>query len=231
MTQLLLDLTPEQAPTLDSFVAGANAELIAQLEALADPHCFDALYLWGAPGCGKSHLLAATVAKAAPRRPVGLLDGAEAGAEIAAAPGALIAMDDVQALAEPAQIALFRTFNAARLAGLALLLAGSEPPARLALREDLRTRIGQTLVFEVKALTDEDKAAALSRHALMRGMRVDEALIRYLLSHGRRDLPSLMAVLDALDRITLEQKRPATLPLLKEIMQAQSDDDHESGSV
>ena len=111
------------------------------------------------------------------------------------------------------------------------LLAGREPPARLKLREDLRTRIGQTLVYEVKPLSDDEKSAALKRHALMRGMKVDEGLVRYLLSRGRRDLNSLMAVLDSLDRATLEQKRPATLPLLKEVMQLQFDTDDESRSL
>jgi DnaA-homolog protein len=231
VTQLLLDLKPEQAPTLDNFVVGGNAELIAQLNTLADAHCFDAIYLWGPEGCGKSHLLAATAARAMRRRPISLLAGADTGAEIAVAPGALIAIDDIQALGEAAQIALFRTFNAARLAGLALLLSGSEPPARLALRDDLRTRISQALVFEVKALSDDDKAAALGRHAEMRGMRVEDGLIRYLLSRGRRDLPSLMAVLDALDRATLERHRPVTLPLLKEVMQPQFDNDNESASL
>ena len=77
----------------------------------------------------------------------------------------------------------------------------------------------------MKPLSDEEKSAALHRHALMRGMRVDAGLVRYLLTHGRRDLPSLMAVLDSLDRATLEQQRPATLPLLKEVMQLQFDND------
>jgi DnaA family protein len=45
--------------------------------------------------------------------------------------------------------------------------------------------------------------------------------VRYLLSHGRRDLPSLLAVLDHLDRTTLERQRHATLPLLKEALQLQ----------
>jgi DnaA-homolog protein len=225
VTQLLLDLKPEQIPTLDNFVAGDNAELVSRLDALADGRSFDAIYLWGPDGCGKSHLLAATVARSTGKRPVCAMKGAEAGAEITAPTGALIAIDDVDALGEPAQIALFKVFNAARLAGFALLLAGPEPPLRLAVREDLRTRIGQMLVFEVKALTDEEKSAALHRHALMRGMRVDAGLVRYLLNHGRRDLPSLMAVLDGLDRISLEQQRPATLPLLKEVMQLQFDND------
>jgi len=55
---------------------------------------------------------------------------------------------------------------------------------RLRLREDLRTRIGATLVYEVKPLSDADKADALRHHAQARGMRVDEALIDYLLRHA-----------------------------------------------
>ena len=229
MSQLLLDLKMEQPPTLDNFVSGANAELISRLRGLTDRGSFDAVYLWGASGCGKSHLLAATIAAA--RRPSLLLAGEATGAEIAIAPGMLLAVDDVHELGEAAQVALFRTFNAARLAGLAILLAGHEPPARLKLREDLRTRIGQTLVYEVKPLSDDEKSAALKRHALLRGMKVDEGLVRYLLSRGRRDLNSLMGVLDSLDRATLELKRPATLPLLKEVMQLQFDTDDESRSV
>jgi DnaA family protein len=221
MTQLLLNLKPEQPPSLDNYVAGGNTELLSRLRGLADRGSFDAVYLWGPSGCGKSHLLAAAVAAASARRPASLLAAAKVATEIAPTPGALLAVDDVAALGDTAQVALFRVFNAARLAGLALLFSGAEPPARLALREDLRTRIGQMLVFEIKPLTDEEKSAALRRHALLRGMRVDDSLVRYLLSHGRRDLNSLMAVLDSLDRATLERHRPATLPLLKEVMQLQ----------
>jgi DnaA family protein len=231
MSQMLLDLKPEQPPTLENFVAGANAELLSRLHDLADSQSYEAVYLWGPEGCGKSHLLAATVAAAAGHRPASFSFAAEVGGDIATAPRMLLAIDDVQQLNEAAQIALFRVFNAARLAGLTLILAGDEPPARLNLREDLRTRIGQTMIYEMKPLSDEEKSAALARHALLRGMKVDVSLVRYLLSHGRRDLPSLMAVLDSLDRATLEQQRPATLPLLKEVMQLQFEEDNEPRPV
>ncbi|MDI6749167.1 MAG: DnaA regulatory inactivator Hda [Rhodocyclaceae bacterium] len=220
MTQLLLDLRPNQPPSFDNFIVGENAELVARLRLLAEPGCFDAIYLWGATGCGKSHLLSATAASALRRRPVLLLSGCRsASADFHAPPGGLLIVDEVDALDADAQVALFRIFNTARLIGLGLLLAGGKPPTKLELREDLRTRIGQTLIYAVKTLNDEEKAAALRRHALERGLKVDDGLVRYLLAHGRRDLPSLMAVLDHLDRTTLERKQHATLPLLKEALQ------------
>lgn len=219
MTQLLLDLQPARPPTLDNFIPGTNRELLARLNALALPTCFDALYLWGPPGCGKSHLLAAVAQQAIRKRPALLLDCRPASADFSAPSGGLLIVDDVDALDETAQIALFRIYNTARMIGLGLLLAGSRPPLQLDLREDLRTRIGQMLIYEVKTLDDAEKSAALRRHAEERGLRIDDALFAYLLAHGRRDLPSLMAVLDRLDRLTLERQRPATLPLLKEILQ------------
>ncbi|MDR2000614.1 MAG: DnaA regulatory inactivator Hda [Zoogloeaceae bacterium] len=231
MSQMLLDLKPEQPPSFDNFVVGANAELLGRLRDLADSQCCESVYLWGPAGCGKSHLLAATAAAAAGHRPAHFFAAADIGSDIVTAPRMLLAIDDAQQLGDAAQIALFRVFNAARLAGLTLILAGDEPPARLRLREDLRTRIGQAMIYEMKTLSDAEKSAALTRHALMRGMKVDIGLIHYLLSRGRRDLPSLMAVLDSLERATLEQQRPATLPLLKEIMQPQLEENHEPRPV
>jgi DnaA family protein len=221
MSQLLLDLELAQPPAFDNYVVGINGELVGRLRALANPACFDMIYIWGPPGSGRSHLLAATAHLAQERRPATLLTGESVGAELPLAPGALLVIDDVDRLAHEGQLALFRVFNSARLVGVSLLLSGSAPPLHLELREDLRTRIGQSLIYEIKALSDDEKSMALSRHALLRGMKVDDGLVQYLLRHGRRDLPSLMAVLDGLDRASLEQQRPTTLPLLKEVMQLQ----------
>lgn len=216
---MLLDLRPAHPPTLNNFVIAANSELVQRLRSLGDARSFEALYLWGPQACGKSHLLAATAELARRKRPVVSLRGAEAGAELTLAPGSLLVIDDVQELAAEAQVALFRAFNAARFLGLALLLAGTEPPLRLELREDLRTRIGQTLIYEIQSLSEEQKASALLRHAIERGMLIDSSVLQYLLRHGRRDLSSLMTLLDSLDRASLEQKRPPTVPLLRELMQ------------
>ena len=217
--QLTLDIRPEQNPTLENFIPGANAELVARLRALAQPRAFDAVYLWGPPGCGRTHLLrAARAAADAAGRRVVLIAGEEAGTELPCPPGGLLIVDDVARLDDSAQVALFRAFNSARLAGLALLMSGPVAPLELKLREDLRTRIGQALVYQVQPLSDEEKAATLHSQASQRGLRVEDDVIGYMLRHTARDLPSLMAVLDALDRASLERKRPVTVPLLKEML-------------
>ena len=217
--QLLLNIRPAESAAFANFIAGANGELLARLAGLTDAGNFDQIYLWGPPGSGRSHLLQATLARAEEaRRPVLALNARQLGDELIPPAGGLIIIDDVDALSDAAQITVFRTFNAARLVGLALLLSGPQPPLLLKLREDLRTRIGAALVYEVKALSDGDKAEALKRHARDRGMPMDAALIEYLLRHGRRDLPSLLAMLDRLDRVSLEQQRLPTLPLLRVLM-------------
>lgn len=212
--QVLPNIRLPQAPTLDNFVIGSNSEVLTALERFASGKESRAHYLWGEPGSGRSHLLGAVAAQMA----AVMLHGADVSGDFTPPDRTIIVVDDVEALSPAAQIALFRCFNDMRPRSLRLLLSGRTSPLQLACREDLRTRIGQALIYEIKPLTDADKASALHWHATQRGMRVDDNVIEYLLRHGRRDLPSLMAVLDALDQQSLEQKRPVTLPLLRDIM-------------
>lgn len=216
MQQLILDIRPDTPKGFDNFVVGANTEVVARLQAATQPDACDLLYLYGAPGSGRSHLLEATRLHAG--RPTLHLQARQAG-DFTPDSGTLVLIDDIEQLDEAAQIALFRCFNAARRDSLALVLAGCAAPLRLPLREDLRTRVGSALMFEIKPLSDAEKARTLVEQAQARGMRLDAELVDYLLRHGRRDLPSLLAVLDALDAASLERKRPITLPLLREMMQ------------
>jgi DnaA family protein len=87
------------------------------------------------------------------------------------------------------------------------------------LRDDLRTRLGWGLVFELVPLADADKPAALAAFANARGFRLEEDAIGYLLAHGRRDMGSLVGALIALDRRSLALQRPITIPLIREWLQ------------
>jgi DnaA family protein len=215
MSQMLLGIAPEWVPTLDNFVAGRNVELLAALRQAADgAAAVRAVYLWGEKGCGRSHLLQAMVAQEAG-------DDAHYAARAVPEAASVVAVDDVEALDDAAQIALFELYNRMREQGGLLLVSGTQAPAHLALRDDLRTRLGWGLVYQVHALSDEEKAEALRQHAGARGFELPQEVIQYLLRHGRRDLPSLLQVLDALDEHCLRLKRGATVPLLKEVMAGQ----------
>jgi DnaA family protein len=91
---------------------------------------------------------------------------------------------------------------------------------QLKLREDLVTRLAWGLVYQVHALTDENKAQALADHATSRGFRLAPEVSDFLLTRARRDLPTLLATLDALDRYSLETRRPVTVPLARELLQS-----------
>lgn len=225
MKQLVLDIRPDAPPTLENFVAGANAELLATVSLLATPATAAQLparhiYLWGMPGSGRSHLLRATVdAARAAGRPAHLLGAEAVDDDLPETAGALLAIDDVDRLAPTAQIALFNAFNRARGNGQSLLLSGPAAALGLQVREDLRTRIGQSLIYEVQPLDDAARAEILATLAARRGLRLADEVVDFLLRHGRRELASLVAVFDALDRASLEHKRPITLPLLRTLIQ------------
>jgi len=119
-----------------------------------------------------------------------------------------------------AQVRAFEAFNRARGEGHSVVAAGSAPPPQLALREDLRTRLGSGLVFQVHPLSDDEKAAALRAQAASRGIALPDEVAAYLLRHLPRSLAMQLAVLDALDRYSLAQKRAVTLPLVREALAA-----------
>lgn len=195
MRQFALDLQPPRVPTFDNFLAGANAEPLAAVRALADGRLAEpVVYLWGEPGCGRSHLLRAAAARG------------------------VVAADDVESLEDDAQVALFVRINAAREGACRVLAAGGAPPARLALRDDLRSRLGGGLVYQLHALTDADKAEYLRAEGARRGLRLGDDVVDYLLARARRDLPFLEAFLAHLDRHALEQQRRVTIPLVREAL-------------
>ena len=218
MKQLVLDLSLTQPATLENFIGSRNAELLARLRDMLDEQSSERLvYLWGAAGSGKTHLLQAFT-HAACR--YGLNAEYVKGVMTKdLSRGAVVALDDVQRLDDAAQIALFNLYNHVREGPGVLLVSGDRAPAQLDLRQDLVTRLGWGLVYQVHPLTDKEKVQALQARAKARGFQLTREVTVYLLRHWQRDLPSLIAVLDALDSYSLETKRPITVPLLREILQ------------
>jgi DnaA-homolog protein len=213
MRQLILDLLPESPPSLDNFVAGGNAQTLALLtEWLAGTRMDTSFCLWGEAGSGRSHLLQASGFT--------YVDAAHYPALKKVLTADQLAVDHVEMLNETGQIALFNHFNRLKMASGMLLTAADQPPAHLALREDLRTRLGSGLICRLLPLSDAEKAEALAAQARERALKLTPEIIDYLMRHAPRDMRTLSAIIVALDQYTLEQKRAVTLPLLRELLQS-----------
>jgi DnaA family protein len=216
MKQLVLDLGAEPAQSLDTFQVGANAEMAHLMHLFAERSSREHFaYLWGDTGAGKTHLLHGLSASPGARY---IAADAPAADFLHAPDVTLYLLDDCDRLSPQRQIDAFALFNQIREHGAYMVCTGPVPPAVLQVREDLRTRMGWGLVYQIHGLSDDQKIEALTHAAEARGLTLSASVLPYLLSHFKRDMRSLSTMLDALDQYSLETQRPVTLPLLRDLL-------------
>ena len=196
MEQLLLNIKLPIKKTLDNFIVGNNKECFNSLKnfILADNNIFF-IYLWGEKGCGKSHISEAIMNKN------------------------ITVVEDIDQADNEKQIEIFNLYNDHKASHKKLLVTGNNNPTKMLLRDDLASRLSWGLVYKLNLLSDIEKKLALNQYSKDRGLNLKYEIIEYLLRHYKRDLHSLIATLDVLDRWSLKTKRPITIPLLKEITQ------------
>src|SRR5690242_17313861 len=159
MKQLPLDIGLARAPTLATFLAGPNeaAWKHLQLWATSPTRSPVPTYLWGAPGSGKTHLLKAVQESLREQGArTGWLDPQMAEPPPFDERWAVVLLDDVERYSAVQQHAAFSWFVQAQTLQRGVLAAGALAPARLALREDLRTRLGWGHVFELHVLSEPE---------------------------------------------------------------------------
>lgn len=212
MRQLVLDIRPGAPKQLERFIVGANAEVLHILQQwLTHPQAEPFVYLWGEPGCGKSHLLQALVPQRYYRCHKTMI--------LEPDPDPLLALDDVHLLSPAGAFSLFHRFNERRDTEKRLLTTGPCPPAQLPLPAEVRTRLGWGLVLRLQGLDDLQKQQALQSHAAQLGAHLPEESARYILTHWSRDMTSLFELVQELDRWSVSVHRPViTIPLIRDAL-------------
>jgi len=218
LKQIPLAIGPVPVFTFDNFLPGANGPALAQLLALtpgAPP-----VYLWGPAGSGKTHALRALAQRwQAAGAQLGWYDAETALPWELPSQPSLLLLDDCHRFDEGQQRAAFALFVEAASHGLAIVATGSAPPTDLALRDDLRSRLGWGPTFALHPLSEPETRAALRREADRRGIMMGDEVVEYLLTRFARDLKHLMALLQRLDDFSLAVKRQAvTVPMLKQML-------------
>ena len=210
-------------PSFDNFVPGPNREAVALVQRLAAGRGERYLYLGGAAGTGKTHLLAAAVRAAGGF----YLSPAERGLRpgvmerLEAAP--LVGLDEAGAAAGRPEWerALFRLFDDLEDAGARLVVAARPSPARLGLAlPDLASRLASGPVLHLTALPDAELERVLTARARARGFELDPRVAAYLVSRERRDPRHLLSLLDRLDRHSLAARRRITIPFVRDLLAA-----------
>jgi DnaA family protein len=216
MKQIPLPIGLQPQPSFDNFMPGANAAALQHLRALDATGA--PVYLWGPGGSGKTHLLRGwAAARQAAGQRVGWFDAADRLPWQVQGDWAMVVIDRCDELAAEAQHAAFSVFVEATTLGIQVAAAGRLPPVDLALRDDLRTRLGWGHVFAIEPLPEAETRAALRRVADRRGIFLSDEVMDHLLTHFPRDLGHLMQLLDRLDRFALARARRITLPLLRQM--------------
>ncbi|MGD8932249.1 MAG: DnaA regulatory inactivator Hda [Chromatiales bacterium] len=221
--QLPLGITLRPRVDFSSYIPGRNAEAVARLRQAQDPF----IYLWGGPGCGKSHLLQAVcrqqskledrctyvpLLKIAELQPV-MLEGLE--------DLDLVCLDDLEQLAgmEGWELALFNLFNQLRERHARLLVTAHLPPARLPIRlPDLASRLTWGPCYHLSMLDDDGRLELLIRHARQRGLELSSDTAGYLLQRIPRDIHHLVGVIEQLDAASLAAQRRLTTPFVRKVL-------------
>jgi DnaA-homolog protein len=219
--QLALGVRLRADAVFESFWPGLNGEVVAALQM---PNS-GPLWLWGAPGSGKTHLLQAVCAAAGESAAYFPL-----GRSLALPPQALagfertrvLCVDDVDAVAGDLawEQSLFHLFNEAAELRTRLIFAAAAPPRQAGWSlEDWRSRAGSCVVYQLRELDDEGRVEALRLRAAQRGLQLPYETSEYLLKRMPRDLRSLFDILDQLDEASLVAQRRLTIPFIRDALE------------
>lgn len=219
--QMLLPLVPETLKTFALFLPGKN-QLV--LETLASNTAPQFIYLFGAKGTGKTHLLEAYAAAALEQQkhllflPLKNLPNATDYLKDLPKFDAIL-MDDLDYLTSDLEINLFNLFNELQAQGTPLIVTSTVPPAALNLNlPDLKSRLNSGLSLKLEPLKDEELKAALKLHCKHIGLQLNDKIYDFILNRSERNLDILIKQLKQVADHSLLTRRPVTLMMAKKVL-------------
>ena len=220
MNQLGLPISLDSKMLLDNFLG--NKELLDFIEKLYLDQISAEIYVYGASGLGKTHLLQGAALRAlSDQQSAMYIDCHNALPEhVLESIEQLnwICIDNVDAINDNQHDLVFDLYNRAKQAKVTMLVSGSDLPSKLGVMKDLKTRLGLATIFQLQPLDDELTMSVLNNRMNDRNLSIDSKVYEYLFKYYSRDVKILLAAMDDLDKASLQAKQSITIPFVKKTL-------------
>jgi DnaA-homolog protein len=227
-TQIPLTFNKYEQIDFDLYIAGPNQQALQHLRNITNDAERKNVYLWGATGTGKSHLLQALCTSAARAKmniayiPLSemntlstqMLEGLEQ--------QALVCLDDIEQIAGNSEweLAIFHLYNQLRDAQIPLIISAQHSPKGSPIQlADLKSRLAWDHIYHLQMLDEKTSLQALQKRAQSRGFDLSNEVADYLLKRVARDMHNLFQLLDRLDNASLIAKKKLSIPFVKTLLE------------
>ena len=226
MQQLPLGVRLPDRALFASFLPARNEEAVDHARRLAAGGTQGVVWVSGATGAGKTHLLQAVTAQASETGRAGYIPLGEL-ANLG--PGVLegltllecLCLDDLDKVVGDMdwERALFGLLREVLEKGGRLVVAAKAPPALLSWKlKDLGSRFTAAAIYQLRMLDEEEQRAALQLRAKLRGFELPDDTSRWLQRRFPRDMRTLYEILDTLDEAALVAQRRLTVPFIRSVL-------------
>lgn len=196
----------------DFLIAPCNAAAAALVDSWpewAGPHAV----VYGASGCGKTHLLSAWAAKSG-AKPLCTTDLTIENLNEELGDSHAWTLDTLESAND--ERLLFHLLNSVRERGGHLLAACGDAPVRLPFQlPDLRSRLAAAITVEIDAPDDSLLGALLIKLFQDRRLDVDPAVIGFMQMRLERTYQAYRSAVRTLDQVGLSSQRRITIPLVR----------------
>ena len=220
MNQLGLPISLDSRMLLDNFLG--NRHLLDFIAQLYVDQTSAEIYVYGASGLGKTHLLqGATLRVLSDQKSAMYIDCHNS------LPGHVlesieqlnwISIDNIDAINTNQQNLFFDLYNRAKQAKVSMLISGTDLPSELGVMKDLKTRLGLATIFQLQPLDDELTMLVLNNQMVDRNLSIDSKVYEYLFKYYSRDVKVLLMAMDDLDKASLQAKQSITIPFVKKTL-------------
>ena len=220
MNQLGLPISLDSKMLLDNFLG--NNQLLDFIAKLYLDKTSAEIYVYGASGLGKTHLLQGAALKALSEQQSAMYIDCHN-----SLPGHVlesieqlnwISIDNIDLINDNEQDLFFDLYNRAKQAKVSMLISGSGLPSDLSVMKDLKTRLGLTTIFQLQSLDDELTMLVLNNQMIDRNLSIDSKVYEYLFKYYSRDVKVLLTAMDDLDKASLQAKQSITIPFVRKIL-------------